>query len=270
MLKKRTIAKSNIRWAFTLVELLVVISIIAMLLAVLIPALSKAREQSKRVICASNLHQCMVGALMYAEAYNGRLPVGDPRLVPTRPKGWNNPWVVYAELLEAWHTYIGTSSKKKAEGIQQVFCCPSSTEWYHHFPKISQGVVYYIGYLYYGGLPEYWENLRYGPDPNPWTGAIKTSDRSKSPIMTDMTMGFYGSAGGECGKYFIAHGRRGKANSIAAGRTRAEVKEAIEKMCSGYNAAYLDGCVEWSKYNDSDEHWVGTALEGSAWFKAEK
>jgi prepilin-type N-terminal cleavage/methylation domain-containing protein len=58
---------------FTLVELLVVISIIALLLAVLMPALQKARISAREVVCSSNLHQLGVAFLAY-ESSNGRLP----------------------------------------------------------------------------------------------------------------------------------------------------------------------------------------------------
>lgn len=59
---------------FTLVELLVVISIIAILLAVLMPALQKARELAKRTICSNQVRQIGVGMSTYALGFDGRLP----------------------------------------------------------------------------------------------------------------------------------------------------------------------------------------------------
>jgi len=64
------------RPAFTLVELLVVIGIIAVLVGILLPALNKARESSKRTQCLSNLHQMYVFLQMYGNANNGQVPIG--------------------------------------------------------------------------------------------------------------------------------------------------------------------------------------------------
>ena len=61
--------------AFTLVELLVVISIIALLLSILMPSLGKARKLAQRVVCASNQKQIVVAIETYASAYNGWYPV---------------------------------------------------------------------------------------------------------------------------------------------------------------------------------------------------
>ena len=55
------------RQGFTLVELLVVISIIALLVAILLPALSKAREQGKSVACQGHLHQTYLGTFMWSD-----------------------------------------------------------------------------------------------------------------------------------------------------------------------------------------------------------
>lgn len=64
--------------AFTLVELLLVVSLIALLIAMLLPALNVAREQTRRTACMTNLSQCGAASTAYAFEYAGWLPPAVP------------------------------------------------------------------------------------------------------------------------------------------------------------------------------------------------
>jgi len=79
---------------FTLVELLVVIAVIALLMAVLLPALVRAREQGKRAVCLHHLQQLMIAWIMYADSNNDKIVRGDAGEYDSYPEHAGEiPWV---------------------------------------------------------------------------------------------------------------------------------------------------------------------------------
>jgi prepilin-type N-terminal cleavage/methylation domain-containing protein len=76
-----TIKSSRTHAAFTLIELLVVIAIIAILAAMLLPALARAKESGKSIACNNNLRQLGMAMRMYADENQGTLP---PHIVSSR------------------------------------------------------------------------------------------------------------------------------------------------------------------------------------------
>jgi len=70
----RRVSRHGAIKAFTLVEILVVVAIIALLVAILLPSLAKAREQARVALCSSNLHQQALGMMSYGEDFNGSMP----------------------------------------------------------------------------------------------------------------------------------------------------------------------------------------------------
>jgi prepilin-type N-terminal cleavage/methylation domain-containing protein/prepilin-type processing-associated H-X9-DG protein len=100
------------RHAFTLIELLVVIAIIAILAAMLLPALSKAKEKAKAIQCASNVRQLSVATQMYAMDNKENLPA----------TGQNTDPYVWIPLVKP---YIGNTDTNRATTKGGVFNCPT-------------------------------------------------------------------------------------------------------------------------------------------------
>jgi prepilin-type N-terminal cleavage/methylation domain-containing protein len=86
MIMKNIKKPSN--YAFTLIELLVVIAIIALLLAILVPALSKAKMYAQRLICGSNIKQLSLGVRLYSEQNKGLVPTGLNSAGNRSPGNW--------------------------------------------------------------------------------------------------------------------------------------------------------------------------------------
>lgn len=162
--------------AFTLVELLVVIGIIAVLVGILLPTLSNARERGKAVACQSNLKQLVTAAFTYASENKDSLPFGFTwnRVNPTSPNA--GPVAGTSDSI-TWYTslnkYMSTKNDIVSEPfpgynfttlknmVNAAFRCPSSA------PGFSQGVHYYNNGTAMPNLRNevYWWNARSSPSP---------------------------------------------------------------------------------------------------------
>jgi prepilin-type N-terminal cleavage/methylation domain-containing protein/prepilin-type processing-associated H-X9-DG protein len=91
---------------FTLIELLVVIAIIALLMSILMPALSKVKEQGRTIVCQSNLHQYGLGMRMYLDDNMRRFPNTMDWLYSNTPSGYCQ-WHDRANNLERYPENAG-------------------------------------------------------------------------------------------------------------------------------------------------------------------
>lgn len=113
---------------FTLVELLVVISIIALLLAILMPSLQKAREQAKQIVCLSNLHNFGLAIVTYSVGENGKWPsMVDPHR-PNNPEWWTSGLVFSREAGPDFWRGLGLLYKTKCIGEKNLYYCPNDRD----------------------------------------------------------------------------------------------------------------------------------------------
>lgn len=107
--------RRNTREAFTLIELLVVIAIIAILAAILVPAVSSALDRARAINCASNLHQVGIGLLGYTLDNDDKIPVWFEANV----QQWAGTIASY--MGDDWASAFDADSTPQS---RQVFFCP--------------------------------------------------------------------------------------------------------------------------------------------------
>ncbi len=223
------------RRGFTLVELLVVIAIIAILAALLLPALVGAKEKSKRASCKNTMRQFSLALQMYGDDNRQRLPSG----APNRPKPPDDD-------------HLPVISNNTSNAIVQytanarMLHCPSFGDWFitqqaeRPFEEIEYGHV--IGYNYHGGHT----NTPWRPLPGhtaTWLSPQRLTDNPTLVLLSDMNdwSPLYQQT-------FAPHGKNGlilegiePSNTGRAGVSSADIGAL------GGNVGLLDGSVAWKK-----------------------
>lgn len=143
-----------------MIGLLVVIAILAIFAAMLLPALSKAKERAKAINCISNLKQMGLGMMLYAEDSSGRIPRGNE-------PSW---WQVFGKP-------VGLTSRSDAP----IYLCPS-------FPNKKQLVCYVVNAWPSGANFEDQGLIKMSvfQQPTDTIYLIDNEDRNGRPIITDL------------------------------------------------------------------------------------
>jgi prepilin-type N-terminal cleavage/methylation domain-containing protein len=232
--------------AFTLIELMVVIAIIALLAAIILPALAGSKERARRAACQNHLRQLLLGAHLYAEDdESDRLPSGLSESL--NPQDSHIP-VLSSNTRTQFIRYAGDPRLLECPGLGAPFNQPGG--WYY------PGYGFVIGYNYLGGHTNTpWPAFREFAG---WISPQRLSDNPSLLLFSDLNDWSPGY-----GKSFAPHGRNGPilrdgdfSNPGADGASSQAIGAA------GGNAGLLDGSVSWKPIREMKTY-RGSRLWGS-------
>lgn len=263
--------------AFTMVELLLVIGVIAVLVAILLPALSRARAQARLVQCASNLRSVGQALMVYAVASNGRYPES-MRLWHQRTQNRVTRMTQLAYYRSDKRGYDLRNLMGSSWAGDFIWQCPApeAGEKPYRWPdeqSVSMG-VFYSNYLFWFGEPggDPWRAVAGQTWPTSFRGPMRMTDDAKLPLAQDLMI-LDQPGGWRLGTARANHathgGVRGEEITDSGGYKHAFASTRIMPVADfasaniRLNTLYNDGHVEGRPASDLQRlHWDGSPING--------